>query len=166
MAERWFSDEELRDMARPTMDRAVEALDRGDVDEARALCEAMKHEWRSLHDLMVEGIAGLASFVHERMGEDAVAAAWEASSERGWKRDVAAIDRMDRRAVVHALAATWRAHSGSGTGPHPGAFTITEDHEKFTFAMNPCGSGQRLWRRGRYEGPDAYGTTERAHDWS
>jgi hypothetical protein len=29
MGQRWFSDEELRAMSRPTMDRAVEALDRG-----------------------------------------------------------------------------------------------------------------------------------------
>ncbi|MEA2373860.1 MAG: hypothetical protein QOD53_323, partial [Thermoleophilaceae bacterium] len=66
MGEHWFSEEELRDMSRPTMDRAIEALDRGDVDEARALCQAMKHEWRFLHDLMVEGIAGLITFVQER----------------------------------------------------------------------------------------------------
>ena len=38
MAERWFTDEELREMSRPTMDRAIEALDRGDPDKARALC--------------------------------------------------------------------------------------------------------------------------------
>ena len=31
MTERWFSDEELKQMSRPTMDRAIEALDRGDV---------------------------------------------------------------------------------------------------------------------------------------
>ena len=67
---------------------------------------------------------------------------------------------------MHALAATWRAHSCSGTGPHPGAFTITEDDEKFTFEMNPCGSGQRLVRMGRYEGPNALGVTTAAHDWS
>ena len=51
MAERWFSDQELAEMARPTMDRAIEALDRGDTDGARALCEEMKHEWHYLHDL-------------------------------------------------------------------------------------------------------------------
>src|SRR4051812_50048669 len=68
--ERWFSDDELREMSRPTMDRAIEALDRGDTDEARALCEAMKYEWRSLPDLMVEGVAGLISFVQERLGGD------------------------------------------------------------------------------------------------
>jgi hypothetical protein len=148
------------------MDRAIEAIDRGDPETARALCEAMKHEWRYLHDLLVEGIAGLISFVAERLGDEGVADAWQWSSERGWKRDVGAIARMDRRDVVLALASTWRAHSGSGTGPAPGAFSIEEDDEKFTFRMNPCGSGQRLWRLGRYEGPDGFGLTAKPHDWS
>ena len=31
--------------------------------------------------------------------------------------------------------------------------------------MNPCGSGQRLWRNGRY-GPEGLGVTDEAHDWS
>src|ERR671929_2355005 len=97
MGERWFTDEELREMSRPTMDRAIEALDRGDVDAARALCEAMKYEWRSLHDLMVEGVAGLISYVQERMGEDAVADAWTYGQGRGWRRDVETIAARDRR---------------------------------------------------------------------
>src|SRR3954468_7525275 len=50
MAERWFSDDELSEMSRPTMDRAIEAIEAGDLVEAKALCEAMKHEWRFLHD--------------------------------------------------------------------------------------------------------------------
>ena len=63
MSEQWFSEEELAQLSRPTMDRAIEALDRGDTDAARALCVEMKHEWRLLHDIMVDGIAGLISFV-------------------------------------------------------------------------------------------------------
>ena len=114
----------------------------------------MKHEWRYLHDMMVEGIGGLISFIQDRLGDDGVADAWTDGQGRGWRRDVEKIANRDRRQIVEALAATWRAHSGSGTGPHPGAFTITEDEEKFTFAMNPCGSGQRLVRMGRYEGPE------------
>jgi len=42
---------------------------------------------------------------------------------------------------------------------------ITEDEEKLTFTMNPCGSGQRLVRLGRY-GEGGYGTTAEAHSWS
>src|SRR5438105_7076336 len=102
MGERWFSDEELTELSRPTMDRAIEALDRGDVEEARALCEAMKHEWRYLHDLMAGGIAGLISFIQERFGEDAVADAWSSGQGRGWQRDVEKITQRDRREIVHA----------------------------------------------------------------
>ena len=166
MSERWFSDEELRELSRPTMDRAIEAIDQDEPENARRLCEEMKHEWRYLHVLLVEGIAGLVSFVQERLGDDGVEEAWRSSLEHGWKRDVGAIAEMDRRQVALALAATWRAHSGSGTGAEPAAFSITEDDEKLTFTMNPCGSGQRLWRMGRYEGPDGYGVTSAEHDWS
>ena len=74
---------------------------------------------------------------------------------RGWRRHHDAIVALDRRELVELLAATWRAHSCSGVGPNPGSFTITEDEEKVTFTMNPCGSGQRLVRNGAYEGlPD------------
>ena len=115
MTERWFSDEELKQMSRPTMDRAIEALDRGDVQAARTLCEEMKHEWRYLHDMMVEGIGGLISFIQDRLGDDGVADAWTDGQGRGWRRDVEKIANRDRRQIVEALAATWRAHSGSGT---------------------------------------------------
>src|SRR5437764_14240997 len=99
MGERWFSDEELTELSRPTMDRAIDALDRGDVEEARALCEAMKHEWRYLHDLMVEGIGGLISFVQDRLGDDGVAEAWTYGQGRGWQRDVKAIAARDRKQI-------------------------------------------------------------------
>jgi len=166
MTDRWFTDDELSELSRPTMDRAIEALDAGDVETARSLCEEMKHEWLMLHDLMVGGMAGLITFVQDRLGDEGVRDAWTDSNERGWKRHVEAINRLDRRELVLLLAATWRAHSASGVGKNPGAFTITEDDEKVTFAMNPCGSGQRLVRNGAYDGPDGFGRTREAHDWS
>ncbi len=116
MAERWFTDDELQQLSRPTMDRAIEALDAGDPDEARRLCEEMKGEWLMLHDLMTEGILGLITFVQEKLGDEAFREAWETSNERGWRRHHDAINRLDRRQVVELLAATWRAHSCSGVG--------------------------------------------------
>jgi len=165
MSDRWFDPEELEQLSRPTMDRALEAIEAGDLDGARELCEAMKHEWLMLHDLMTESILGLISFVQDKLGDEGVAEAWETTVDQGWRRHHDAINQLDRRAIVELLAATWRAHSGSGVGEHPGSFTITEDDEKVTFTMNPCGSGQRLVRKGLYESA-GYGRTRAAHDWS
>src|SRR5215471_9530400 len=127
MGERWFSEEELREMSRPTMDRAIEAIEAGELERARGLCEAMKHEWRFLHDLLVDGIAASMTWVKEHCGEEAVGESQRWAMERYWKRSVRTIDSRERREIVQLLAATWRAHSCSGTGPHPGAFTIEED---------------------------------------
>jgi len=165
MGERWFSDVELEEMGRPTMDRAIEAMNAGDLDAARRRCEEMKHESQFMHDLLVDGVAGLISFVKEKLGDDGVEEAWTYSLERSWRRPVETIAGADRREIARSLAATWRAHSTSGVGPNPGAFTIAEDDQKLTFTMNPCGSGQRLWRNRRY-GPDGWGVTDAAHDWS
>jgi hypothetical protein len=165
MSERWFSEDELASMARPTMERAIEALDAGDVEGARAACEAMKTEWGMLHDLMTESVLGLVTYIQGQLGDEGVAAAWEQSCEKGWRRHAEAIDSLPRKRVAELLAATWRAHSTSGTGEDPGAFTIHEDEEKLTFELHPCGSGGRLVRRGLYE-RNGYGKTTEAHDWS
>jgi hypothetical protein len=166
MTDRWFSQEELRELSRPTMDRAIEAIDGGDLEAARALCAEMRHEWQMLHDLMAGSVLDLVSFIQQRLGEEGVAEAWTESMSRGWRRHHDAIAALERRDLVPLLAATWRAHSASGVGPHPGSFTISEDEEKITFAMHPCGSGQRLVLNGAYDGLPDGGRTREAHDWS
>src|ERR1700732_1567478 len=86
MTDRWFSEEELDSLSRPTMDRAIEAIDAGELEEARRLCAEMKHEWQMLHDLMASGVLDLVSFIQQRLGEEAVAEAWTESMNRGWRR--------------------------------------------------------------------------------
>ena len=120
MTDRWFSQEELAELSRPTMDRAIEAIDAGDLQEARRLCSEMKHEWQMLHDLMAGGVLDLVSFIQQRLGDEGVAEAWSESMGRGWRRHHDAIVSIDRRQIVLLLAATWRAHSCSGVGPEPG----------------------------------------------
>ena len=165
MPDPWFDSAELEELSRPTMDRAIEAMEAGELERARELCNDMKREWLMLHDLMAESVLGLVTFIQDELGDEGVKAAWETGNEKGWRRHHDAIQSLDRRKLVYLLAATWRAHSASGVGEHPGRFTITEDDEKITFVMNPCGSGQRLVRRGLYES-QGYGFTREAHDWS
>jgi hypothetical protein len=70
MTDRWFSEEELAQLSRPTMDRAIEAIDAGELQEARRLCGEMKHEWQMLHDLMASGVLDLVSFIQQRLGDE------------------------------------------------------------------------------------------------
>ncbi|HEY1359915.1 MAG TPA: hypothetical protein VGF21_16555, partial [Thermoleophilaceae bacterium] len=100
MSERWFSEDELEEMSRPTMDRAIEAIEAGDLETAKGLCEAMKHEWRFLHDMMVDGIAASMSWVKEHCGEEALGESQRWAMERYWKRSVEAIDKRDRKEIV------------------------------------------------------------------
>ena len=83
--ERWFTEQELGLMSRPTMDRAIEAIEAGDSELALELCKGMRHEWRFLHDLMAESMLGLVTYIQQQQGDDGVAAAWEESRRRGWK---------------------------------------------------------------------------------
>ena len=45
-----------------------------------------------MHDLLVDGVAGLISFVKEKLGDDGVEEAWEYSLERSWRKPVETID--------------------------------------------------------------------------
>src|SRR3954452_3994083 len=120
MGERWFSDGELEEMSRPTMDRVIEAIDCGDTDAAKRLCEEMKRESQFMHDLLVDGVAGLISFVKSELGDEGVERAWTYSLERSWKGPVEAIAASDRREIAKALASTWRGRAERGGGPEAG----------------------------------------------
>src|SRR5271163_1812445 len=91
MTDRWYSEEELAELSRPTMDRAVEAIEAGDLERATRLCTEMKHEWQMLHDLMASGVLDLVSFIQQRLGDEGVAEAWSESMGRGWRRHPDAI---------------------------------------------------------------------------
>ncbi|HYW03683.1 MAG TPA: hypothetical protein VFA86_07035 [Gammaproteobacteria bacterium] len=166
-AEAWPDKATLRALTRPRSgETAVACLESGDYAGAIEACLDFQHEWGLLHDLLVESVVALLTFIGERMGEDAVGPALDAMTERAWTEPFHKIEKLDRRSLLQALAATWRAHSTEGVGPDAGRFRIEEDEEKFTFVLDPAGSGGRLYRRGMYEPPKSYAKTRRAHPWS
>src|SRR2546430_12138271 len=137
VADRWLSDEELRELSRPTMDRAIDAIDAGEPERARVLCEDMKHEWLMLHDLMAESVLGLISFVQDRLGDEGVAEAWTQCTERGWKRHHDAINALPRRQLVYLLAATWRGPPGSRLRGEAGGLSIYPGQQRGQLAHDP-----------------------------
>ena len=126
----------------------------------------MKHEWLMLHDLMAESVLGLVTYIQAELGDDGVQGRVGDAGREG----LAAPPRRDPGPRPPEARRTCSPRPGARTpaaasASIPGAFTITEDDEKITFTMNPCGSGQRLVRKGLYES-QGYGTTHEAHDWS
>ncbi|OLO37936.1 hypothetical protein BTR23_13170 [Alkalihalophilus pseudofirmus] len=162
-----FSIKLLNEMTTPLKDtNLVEQIRNGDDKRIKKLCEEVNHEWGLLHDLLVESIAALLTFIGEYYGEEKVGEALKFMTEQVWEEPHNKINARERKEIVLALAATWRAHSTGGIGPEAGGFTIEEDDKKFTFKLEPCGSGQRLWKRGLYEHPKKFSKTKDEYLWS
>ena len=104
MSERWFTEDELSEMSRPTMDRAIEAIDRGDGEEAKRLCESMKHESQFMHDMLVDGTAGLISFIKEKLGDEGVSVeVLDLRTLIPWDREavLSSVERCSKVLVLH-----------------------------------------------------------------
>lgn len=162
-----FTLELVKELTKPKLDRVVlDSITIKADEEVIKECIKSKHEWGLLHDLLVESIAACLTFIGDSVGEENVGFALKKMTEKVWKVPMQKMESMDRKQIATALAATWRAHSTGGVGNEHGKFTIIEDDEKITYELEPCGSGQRLWRQG-IENPDKkYGFTEKKHFWS
>ena len=167
MTDRWFSEQELaaalapddgpRDRGdRRRRPRRGAAAVRG--DEARVADAARPDGLRRARPRLVHPAAPRRRGRRAGVDARAWAAAGAATTTRSSRSTGASSSSCSPRPGARTPA--------RASGPNPGSFTITEDEEKVTFTMNPCGSGQRLVRNGAYEGlPDGGGTRE-AHDWS
>ncbi len=152
--ERLFTDEELKEMSRPTMEKAIEAIDAGDLEKAKELCRAMAKEGIPLHNLYLDWAASLLTFIQENFGGEQLQKALEYCASVWWKP---VCDRAESAAinnVVRGSARMMHAHFGS--------FTIEEDDEKVVIKNDPCGSGGRLIREGAYGAPKSFATIEEA----
>jgi hypothetical protein len=161
-----FKREELQKLSVPTMDRVLEELEEGNIEDAKKLCKIMKHEWLYLHDLIIENLGATIAFIVERLGEQAVYEMNREAMEKIWRQAVETMVKTDPRKVVENITNTLRAHSCSGVGQYPAKFTVQEDEEKFTFIADPCGSGGRMWRKGFFDPPRNYGYVTKAYPWS
>ncbi len=142
---RLFTDEELKEMGRRNVDAITEAIDAGDTELAKKLAERMHRECKTMHDGQVVWITALLSFVGRRYGDEALyEALWEGC--RAWVeplQETFAQADIRHRAVM--MAKLIRGHYMP--------IRIEEDDEKFTFIMEPCGTGGRLILEDMYQPP-------------
>lgn len=158
MAQRLFSQQELQELGKRTVDLIQEAVDKGDSGRAKGLARRMYKEFLSMHDVYLNWTTALLSFVGKRYGNEALLEALKESmaSWRGQLSD--SYSQQDLRRQVEMYAAGLRGHLQP--------LRIEEDDEKVTICMEPCGSGGRLLSNGAYGPPRDFLKIKGAYPWT
>jgi hypothetical protein len=155
-----------------TVATACEAIDDGRYEEAKRIVQYLVDEGKGLHDLMCDWVWDLLTQVARRYGEEEMYQVLRGSQD-SWmlKRTWKAFLRLTVEQRVWLSAEVARAHR---SGPRQdGGIVVTEDEDRYTLEMDPCGSGGRMRRGDPVDGtasrlgpPYEFGQTRTAHDWS
>lgn len=143
MKNKIFTDKELKEMGKRTLDAVCEAIDAGDKKKAKELAQRMLDEFKHLHDGYFFWVTGLQSYIYKKLGVEAVEEAERFAHTIEAKVVFTPPEKNDLRTRVEHLA--------SGLRGHMQPLEIKEDDEKITVTMQPCGSGERLIAMKGYE---------------
>jgi hypothetical protein len=141
---RVFTDQELKEMGAPTQELLKEAIDVGDKEKAKLLTDRLYEELAFIHDGYMCWIAGLLTHIYKKYGVEAVEAAEREAHTLERKIALKPPQTNDFRFVVEHTAKALHGHVHA-------PITVTEDDEKVTITVNPCGSGGRIMQMGGYE---------------
>lgn len=141
---RLFSRPELVELGRQHMQRAVDAIDDGDLDAARGWAQLSKGEWYPAHHVHRDWITGMLGWVYSNHGPDAVYEAVENGYEKPFVSPMMdVVQTMSLRDQVEGLALGFRQHAM--------VFRVEEYDDRIVFVTEPCGSGGRLQQEGAYD---------------
>ncbi|MBW2091797.1 MAG: hypothetical protein JRI34_06690 [Deltaproteobacteria bacterium] len=128
---------------RQTAEEIKMDIEKGNFEEALKKLERKNKQHLLLHDLYLEIIESLQGSIAQVFGEESLykALRYTAEKKKFWFENVIKLPVED---LVK--------HSADLMKMHMGKCEITEDDEKFTFTMDPCGSGGRLWRKQTHGG--------------
>lgn len=126
------------------LEKCRKAIEHGDKSTALKEANAIWEEWRPLHDMYVEMTGLFATYVRDKLGDEAVEDAWRFVGERLWKPVLMKFKETgSTKQLVEVYAQFLRAHGHD--------FTVETDDEKTTFTMQYCASGGMLMRDGKNE---------------
>ena len=147
MANRIFTEAELKDLGKQTVDLIHEAIDSGDMTRAKKMTQRMYKEFYSMHEGFRDTVTALLSFIGHRFGEEAL---YDALHEgfSSFAELAKLYEKVDVRRQVEMLTAGLRGHLTP--------LIVEEDDEKITVMMNPCGSGGRAIINGSYAPPKSF----------
>ena len=150
MSEQLFSQAEIAEMEKRTVDRLVEAIEAGDVQKATTVARRMYNEFLSMHDLYRDWTTALLTFIGRRFGDDVLTEAMTESVGQWWLPNLEKFPQGPQalKQRVKMFVAGLRGHLQP--------LHIEEDDEKVVIQLRPCGSGGRLVLEGKYEGAKGF----------
>lgn len=150
------------DLTKPTVDKAIAAMEQGKIDEAKSLVRSIWEETRPVHDMYGDVMASLLTFIAKKLGEEAVEEAHRYAAEDVWKPMLLAMKHQGVDRFSEMFAFYLRTHGFN--------FRCEEDAEKIVFVARYCPSGGRLMKEGKNEDskrhPNNFGVTYKAYPWS
>jgi hypothetical protein len=159
-------------LGRPTQEQVCDAIDEGRLEEAKLLARYMVPENKALHDFFCDLIWNILSEVANRHGEEEMADILKKSQEtwmmkRTWKGFLT----LPVEERVQITAEIMRSHR---CGPkQDGTIQVTEDEDRYSIIMDPCGSGGRMRRGDPFERtpsrlgpPYNFGATQEPRNWN
>ena len=70
MADKFFTDDELREMEKLTVDRLTDAIDAGEPEKAKKIAKRMYNEFLAMHDLYRNWVTATLSEIAKRHGDE------------------------------------------------------------------------------------------------
>lgn len=121
------------------LDKVLRALDRNDLEEARNCALVLAEESKHAHDIMVEFVCVLLTYIGNNYGDEEVVKAMR--SRHGGKPQVA--ERMLGMSPEDAVRFKTMIHRA-----HHSKMTLTEEQDRFVLKLDPCNTGGRMLRDG------------------
>lgn len=145
--------------------------------EAREAMDALREQWRQLHDRWADYQSGLLTFVAHRFGEAALGDCYRYVLEPYLLERYKPFDLHEQsygETLYRNLYLAFEAMRAHLCGPdRRGDVEVEEADEKWVLRFDPCGSGNRGMRGDLIEGtgsraeqPYEFGVTTEAHDWA
>lgn len=146
-----------------TLKQAYDAMDRGDLDEAKRITEYARLEWQVVHDMYVNWSWSFFTYIAENYGEQELEKAMRKVLGSYYK---ARYDKAMAADVKTQLQLTVEGLRGHLMGPgRQGEIEVVEEKDRYVLKLDPCGSGGVARQRvegGKEPRPELFGFSQKA----
>jgi len=134
-----MEEKELRELSMSNVDKVLRALEEGNIEEAKRSVVTMEKEAKHAHDLMVDFVWILLTYIGNTYGDEEM---FKALQFRHSVQDQVA-EKMLGMSPEDAVRFKTMIHRA-----HHSTMTLTEENDRYVLKLDPCNTGGRMLRQG------------------